>query len=52
MKEMTFTTAMLDYFGKKQGQSSMEFMGELKALTIADRQWFKDSLPSVGYSIK
>lgn len=51
MKQMTFISAMKDYFGMKSGQTSMEFMGEIKALTAADRDWFKANLPKVGYEI-
>lgn len=51
MKQMTFISAMKDYFGMKQRQTSMEFMAEIKALTVQDRDWFKANLPSVGYEI-
>jgi hypothetical protein len=48
---MSFAAAMLDYFGKKQGESSLEFMAEMKALTPEDKAWFRANLPSVGYEI-
>lgn len=51
MKQMTFISAMKDYFGMKAGQTAMDFMQEIKALTSEDRDWFKANLPSVGYEI-
>lgn len=51
MKQMTFITAMKDYFGMHPNQTAMEFMQEIKALTPQDRDWFKANLPSVGYEI-
>jgi hypothetical protein len=50
MKQLSFVSAMLDYFGKN-GKDSQAFMLEMKALTPDDRQWFRDNLPSVGYQI-
>ena len=50
-KKMTYVAAMLDYFGKKQGQSSIEFMNELRALEDVDKAWFRAHLPTVGYEI-
>lgn len=51
MKKMSFATACLDYFGKKPGQSSTEFMNEIRALSEKDRADLKAMFPSVGYEI-
>lgn len=51
MKDISFAAACLDYFGKKQGQSSVEFMNELRALTDKDKVELKAMFPSVGYNI-
>ena len=51
MKQMPFISAMKNYFGIKSGQTSLEFMAEIKALTAEDREWFKANLPKVGYEI-
>jgi hypothetical protein len=51
MKKMTFLTAMRDYFGSKPGQTAMEFMQEIKALSTAEREWFKQNLSTVGYEV-
>jgi hypothetical protein len=47
----TFMSAMMDYFGKKPGQSAMEFMQEVKALNDGDRKYFFDLLRAVGYPL-
>lgn len=52
MKIMTFTVAMLDYFGKHPNQTNLGFMTEIKALSPEERQFFVDNLPSVGYTLK
>lgn len=51
MKQLTLIAAMRDYFGILPGKTSMDFMAEIKALTAADRDWFKANLPNVGYEI-
>lgn len=51
MQQKSFTAAMLDYFGKKPGQSNSDFLKEIKELTEADKAWFSANLPSVGYEI-
>ena len=51
MKKLTFIAAMKDYFGTKAGQTSVEFMKEIKELTNEDREWFRANLPKVGYEI-
>lgn len=45
----SFTTAMLDFFGKAEGQSLSDFGKELKALSPADREYFFKGLQGVGY---
>ena len=50
-KQMSFVAAMKDYFGLLAGQTSMDFLKEMKALTDGDKQWFREQLPSVGYDI-
>lgn len=51
MKSMTLTAALKDYFGYKPGQTLGEFMGEVKALTTDDREYFKREFVKVGYAI-
>lgn len=51
MKKSTFIAAMKEYFGLKSGQTSMEFMAEIKALDATEREWFKTNLATVGYEI-
>jgi hypothetical protein len=51
MIQSTLTKALKDYFGFKPGQNLTEFMGEIKALTPEDRQYFKREFAKVGYDI-
>lgn len=55
MQKMPFAAAMKDYFSaRKKDDGSNDligFMNELKALTDADKAWFRDNLSSVGYEI-
>ena len=51
MIQMSFTKAIVEHFGKKQGQSTHEFMEEIKALTPADREWFKAEFAKIGIEI-
>jgi hypothetical protein len=46
---MSFIQAMKDYFGVRPGETAMDFMAEIKALTDVDRAYFRKHLPSVGY---
>lgn len=50
-KTYSLTTACLDFFGKKPGQSTSQFAEELKALTIEDKAEFKSALMAMGYKI-
>ena len=47
----SLTTAMLDFFGKKPGQSVADLAAEFKALTVADKVEFKAALIKLGYKI-
>ena len=49
-KSMNYPAAMLDFFGKKSGQSTQDFMGELKAVAD-DRTYFIAGLEANGYKI-
>lgn len=42
-KTLSFTQAMLDFFGKN-GKSTQDFMAEMKALTTKDREELKELL--------
>lgn len=50
-RQMTFTQALVEYFGKRQGETLPEFTQEIKALTPADRAYFKAEFAKVGYVI-
>lgn len=45
----SFPAAMLDFFGKN-GKDNVAFMGELKALTDADKAQYREMLKGVGYT--
>jgi hypothetical protein len=51
MKQMTFTAALVEFFGKKPGQTPGEFLQEVKALTPTDRDYFKREFLKVGIEI-
>lgn len=51
MQQMTFTKAIVEFFGKKPGQSTTDFMAEIKALTEADRAYFKAEFAKIGVEI-
>ena len=51
LKPMTFTMACMNYFGKKPGQTNMDFMAEVKALDASDRAYFTKLFPTVGIEI-
>lgn len=50
-KQMKFASAMMDFFGRHPGQTLSQFMEELRALSDAERAWFKANLAKVGYEI-
>jgi len=50
-KTHTFMSACRDFFGLKEGQTSMDFAKEVKALTEADRAEITAGLNGQGYKI-
>lgn len=50
-KQMTFVTAMKDYFGLRPSTTNTDFLREMQALTAEDKAWFRENLPKVGYEI-
>lgn len=51
MIQSTFTKAILEFFGKKPGQTLQDFQVELKALTSEDREYFKREFEKIGIQI-
>lgn len=51
MEKTSFVGAMLKYFGRRPGQTALEFKTELEALTPADREYFIRELRTVGYDV-
>lgn len=51
VKKLTFMAACKDYFGAKEGQTSMQFAQEIKALTAEDRAEIGKGLEQNGYEI-
>jgi hypothetical protein len=49
--QITFTKAIVEFFGKKPNQSTTEFMQELKALDEKDREYFRREFTKIGYEI-
>jgi len=49
---ISFTKAVVDYFGKKPGQTLPEFQQELKALTPEDRAYFVREFKKVGIEVE
>jgi uncharacterized protein YcgL (UPF0745 family) len=47
----SFPAAVMDYFGKKPGQSNLEFMQELRALTDEDKAELRELLKGQGYPL-
>ena len=48
---MTFMAACKDFFGLREGQTSLEFGKEIKALTPEDRAEIVAGLETNGYKI-
>jgi len=44
MKQLSFTMAMKEFFGYKQGGTLKTFAEEIRALTMEDRIWFAKEL--------
>lgn len=51
MTQKTFVTALKDFFGYKPGQTAMEFVAEVKALSPDDRAYFKAEFAKIGIEI-
>jgi hypothetical protein len=51
LKEKSFVAAMMDFFGRKPGQTMGDFSAELRALTPQDREYFTAGLEQNGYKI-
>lgn len=49
---VSFTKAVLDYFGKRPNQTAMELQAELKALTPEDREYFKREFSKIGVEVE
>lgn len=49
---ISFTKAIVDYFGKKPGQTLQEFQGEIKALTPEDRAYFIREFKKAGIEVE
>lgn len=49
---ITFTKAILDFFGRKPGQSSGELAAEIKALDDKDRAYFIREFAKIGIEIQ
>jgi hypothetical protein len=49
---VTFSRAIVEYFGKKPGQTLSEFTAELKALTPEDRAYFVKEFAKVGIEVE
>ncbi len=51
IKKLAFMSACKDFFGLKEGQTSMSFAQEVKALTPEDRAEITKGLEQNGYEI-
>lgn len=47
----SYPIAMIDFFGKKEGQTTQGFMEELRALTEMDKAEFRQLLREIGYKL-
>lgn len=52
METVSFVKAMMNFFGKKNGQTLVEFKDELRALNAQDRQFFKDEFAKIGVIVE
>lgn len=50
-KPMTYMNACADFFGRRPGQTLMQFRDELKGLTDKDRMEIREGLEQMGYAI-
>lgn len=51
MRQLTFVKALMEFFGRKEGQTSGDLLAEIKALTPEDREWFAKEFLKVGIEI-
>lgn len=51
MQELTFVKAVMEYFGRKPGQTAGEMLAELKQLTEEDRNYFIELFKTVNIKI-
>lgn len=49
---VSFMSACMDYFGRKPGQSALEFKREIDALTDSDKSEIRDGLAALGFNIR
>lgn len=47
----TFVKACMDFFGKLPGQTSLQFMEEIKSLDSDDRAYFAREFAKIGITI-
>lgn len=52
METVSFTKAMMQYFGKLPGQTLVEFKAELDKLDANDRAYFTAGLIQNGYNVQ
>ena len=51
MRKLSFIAACREYFGIREGQTSIEFLKEVKALDEKDRAYFTELFKTVGIEI-
>jgi predicted nuclease of restriction endonuclease-like RecB superfamily len=49
---VTLSKAVVEFFGKKPGQTLPEFLAELKALTKEDREWYVKEFAKIGVEVE
>lgn len=49
---VSFTKAVLDYFGRKPDQSAGDFAAELRALDDKDRAYFRAEFAKIGIEVE
>jgi hypothetical protein len=51
MIQMSFTKAIIETFKRLPSQTTHDFVEEIKALSPADREWFKAEFAKIGIEI-
>jgi len=51
-QDTTFAGAMMDFFGRKEGQSLQAFATEIRELSAEEKAWFRAELEKLGYTFK